>query len=135
MEERGGRTTTVTGRGRDAVECCRYNGQGNQRKQENNNSRTILHIKRANKGQDPLNVLPKDSNSNEVKECIPRFADGDPKGNLITLCQTCLEITKKYDYFDGVKWRQIAQAVGRALDGRCEEQWDNVCDAEAHWGT
>ena len=22
-----------------------------------------------------------------------------------------------------------------ALDGRCEEQWDNVCNAESHWCT
>ena len=107
------------------------NGQGNQQKQENNNSRVIFHIKRGKKCKDSLKILLKDSNSNKVKEYIPRFADGDPKGNLITLCQTCLKITKKYDYFKNGKWKQVAQAVGRALDGRCEEQLDNVCDAEA----
>ena len=110
------------------------NGQGNQRKQENN-SRAILHIKRGKKCQDPLKVLLTDSSSNEVKEYIPKFEDGDPKGNIITLCQTCLKIAKKYDYFEDGKWKQIAQAVGRALEGRCEEQWDDICEAEAHWGT
>ena len=82
-----------------------------------------------------MKVLLKDSNSNELNEYIPRFADGDPKGNLITLCQTCLKNTKKYDYFEDGKWKRVAQAVGRPLYGRCEEQWDNICDAEAHWGT
>ena len=82
-----------------------------------------------------MTVLLKDSDSNEVKEYIPRFADGDPTGNLITLCQICLKITKKYNYFENGKQKQVAQAVGRALGGRYEEQWDDVCNAEAHWGT
>ena len=70
-----------------------------------------------------------------MKEYIPRFEDGDPRGNLLTLHMTSFRLARKYGYFIDGKWKRIAQAVGRALDGKCEEQWDDLCDAEAHWGT
>ena len=47
----------------------------------------------------------------------------------------CLKLARKYSYFTDGKWKRVAQATGRALQGKCEEQWDDLFDAEAHWGT
>jgi hypothetical protein len=110
------------------------NGQENQQRQENNNPRAILYIKRAKKCHALLKVLLKDVDSTKGKEYISTFTDGDSKGTLVVLHQTCLRIAKKYDYFIDGKWKNIAQAVGRALDERCEKQWDNICELESHWG-
>ena len=104
----------------------RRNSQNCQQSCKDTSSNAILCIKRAKKCLNPLKVLLKDEEEYEVKEYIPRFEDGDPRGNLLTLHMTSFRLARKYGYFIDGKWKRIAQAVGRALDGKCEEQWDDL---------
>ena len=88
----------------------RRNGQSRQRSRKDTSSNAILQIKRAKKCSNPLKVLLKDEEEYEVKENIPRFEDGDPRGNILALHMKSFKLVEKYGYFIDRKWKQVAQA-------------------------
>ena len=92
-------------------------------------SKVTLKIKRAKKSSESIKATFMDAANNEVKELVPTYSDGDPKEQLLQLQKIILKLGTRYDLFQDGDWRHLTQVFARALDGKCEDEWEKQVDA------
>ena len=45
-----------------------------------------------------------------------------------------MKLGTRYDLFQGGKWKLLVQTYARALDGKCEDEWEKQVDALGNYG-
>ena len=64
---------------------------------------------------------------NEVKERLDDWRDGDDGRTLVDMLVKSILICNKYSFYnaDG-DWQSVTHGVGRALTGKCEEEFNST---------
>ena len=104
-------------------------GQGQKRKNRGpppKASKAILKL-----GQPPASER---TTSNEVKEKLDCWQDGDDGRVLIQILVKSIEIANNYSLYDGDgRWQAVVQAISRALTGRCQREFNTLVKAVTNW--
>ena len=64
-----------------------------------------------------------DQNSNEVKELIHTFDNGNPKDNMILIITQLFQLAKRYNLWEDEEWKILSGFGSRTISGRAAKAW------------